>query len=144
MYRSDAEIETEVNRHLVLDTFVPHRRITTNVEHGVVTLSGTVDYTSHRLAAAIAIRDIPGVRCVLNEITVSEPEVAPHAIRAAILEALERHAAREMRDLQLDIVDGRVTLTGDVQSAAERRAIIGATTGAPGVDEVIDQLHVID
>ena len=48
-----------------------------------------------------------------------------------------------MEHLQIDIVDGRVTLTGNVHSDAERRAIIGAITGLDGVEEVIPQLHVI-
>lgn len=141
--RTDSEIAADARRHLEWDTFVPHRRISASVVDGIITLTGTVDYTSQRLVAATAVRGIAGVRGVRNEILVSEPLVAPHTVRASILKALERHALHEMRHLQLDIVDGCVTVTGEIHSAAERRAIIGAITGITGVEDVIDQLHVV-
>ena len=142
-HRADAEIEADIRRHLEWDTFVPHGQIHTSVSDGVVTLRGAVDYTSQRLGAADAVRAIAGVHEVRNEITVNEPAVAPHVVRASILDALERHALHEMRQLQLDITDGCVTVTGAIHCASERRAIIGAITGIPGVETVIDQLHIV-
>ncbi|MEO8704322.1 MAG: BON domain-containing protein [Kofleriaceae bacterium] len=73
---SDTELEAEVRKQLLLDPFVPHRAISTVVEHGVITLRGTVECTSQRLAAESAIRDLPGARSVVNEIEVGERQIA--------------------------------------------------------------------
>lgn len=143
MQKTDSEIAREVRRTLEWDSMVPDDCIEATVHDGVVTLAGKVPYTSQRLDAARSVRHLVGVRDVVNEIVVIEPRVAPHTIRAAIVDALSKQAEREMRHLQIDIVDGRVTLTGNVHSEAERRAIVGATTGIDGVDEVITQLHVV-
>jgi osmotically-inducible protein OsmY len=143
MPATDTELAAAVRRTLDWYSFVPTELIRATVTDGVVTLEGNVPYTSQRLDAARVIRGLAGVRGVVNNIVVNEPRVAPHAIRAAIVDALVRQAEREMRDVQIDIVDGRVTLTGNVHSAAERRAIIGAATGTDGVEEVISQLHVV-
>lgn len=143
MHKSDTEITEAIRRTLEWDSIVPSDRIRATVTGGIVTLEGCVPYTSQRLDAARVITNLAGVRGVVNKIAVTEPKVAPHAIRAAIVDALTRQAERETRDLQIDIVDGRVTLTGNVHSAAETRAIIGAATGTEGVDEVISQLHVV-
>jgi osmotically-inducible protein OsmY len=143
MHETDTQIAEAVRRTLEWDSMVPDDCITATVVNGIVTLAGNVPYTSQRLDAARAITNLVGVHGVVNKIVVIEPRVAPHAVRAAIVEALSRQAEREMRHLQIDIVDGRVTLTGNVHSDAERRAIIGATTGIEGVEEVIPQLHIV-
>ena len=82
------------------------------------------------------------VRGVTNAIVVFQPVVAPHALLAAIQAALERQVQREAKRIQLNIVDGKVTVTGAVRSRAEHDAVIGATWGTRGVEIVIDQLHV--
>jgi len=139
---TDTEIAAAVRNALVWDTRVPHVAISSTVSHGVVTLEGVVDYTSQRLDAAAAILNLAGVRGVKNEIVVFQPIVAPHALRAAIEAALERQVQREAKRIQLDVVDGKVTVTGTVRSRAEHDAVIGATWGTRGVTIVLDQLHV--
>lgn len=139
---TDTEIAEHVRHALVLDVLVPDTQIQTTVSHGIVRLTGSVDYTSQREDAALAIRNLSGVRGVINEIRVNQPAVAPHAVRAAIQAALERQAQREAKHVQLDIVDGQVTVTGKVHSWAEHKAIIGAAWGTRGVEAVIDQLHI--
>jgi osmotically-inducible protein OsmY len=140
---TDTDIAAAVRRALAWNSIVPTDCVRASVSNGIVTLEGRVPYTSQRLDGARVIANLAGVRGVINKIEVIEPHVAPHAVRAAISDALVQHAKRELRDLQIDIVDGRVTLTGNVQSEGERRAIIGAVTGTRGVEEVISQLHVV-
>ena len=143
MHTNDTQLAELVRRTLEWDSMAPDNAIAATVENGIVTLEGKVPYTSQRLDAARVITNLADVRGVVNKIEVIEPRVAPHAVRAAIVDALSRQAEREMEHLQIDIVDGRVTLTGNVHSDAERRSIIGATTGLEGVEEVIPQLHVV-
>lgn len=139
---SDTEIAGAVRNALVWDTRVPHAKIQSTVTGGIVTLEGVVDYTSQREDATRAVGSLAGVRGVINEIVVFQPEVAPHALRASIQAALERQVQREAKRIQLDVVDGKVTVTGAVRTRAEHDAVIGAAWGTRGVQLVIDQLHV--
>jgi osmotically-inducible protein OsmY len=139
---SDSEIAAAVRNALVWDIRVPHAKIQSTVTDGIVTLEGVVDYTSQREDAARAIGSLAGVRAVINEIVVFQPVVAPHALRASIEAALERQVHREVKRIQLDVVDGKVTVTGAVRSRAEHDAVIGAAWGTRGVQLVVDQLHI--
>lgn len=139
---TDTDIAAAVRNALVWDTCVPHAKIRSTVTAGIVALEGVVDYTSQREDATRAIRNLAGVRGVRNEIVVFQPQVAPYALRESIQAALERQVQREAQRIQLDVVDGKVTVTGAVRSRAEHDAVIGAAWGTRGVQIVIDQLHV--
>ena len=68
--------------------------------------------------------------------------MAKSALKTAIHDALERHAERDASKIELDIEEGRVTLSGTVHSWAERQTVIGAARGTRGVAAVIDKLHI--
>ncbi len=68
--------------------------------------------------------------------------MSPLAVRAAIEHALERHAERASKHVQLAITDGTLTLSGIVSTWAERHAIEGAVRGTRGVRGVDNQVHV--
>ena len=56
--------------------------------------------------------------------------------------ALARHAEREARDIVVTVNGSTVTLTGRVDSWAERIVARGAAWSAPGVTNVINELAV--
>jgi osmotically-inducible protein OsmY len=141
--RTDTAIAQAVRHALEWDALVPDERIQSTVADGWVTLEGTVDYWHQRVDAERAVRNLAGVRGVTNRIVVSAPAVEAAKIQAEIEQALERRAERTAKRIQVTVQDGTVTLTGRVRSLAEKRAIIGAVHGTPGVRAVHDQL-VID
>jgi osmotically-inducible protein OsmY len=108
-----------------------------------VTLEGTVGRRRQLDAAEQAVRRVPGVVHVINDIAVT-PHVAigPAAVRAAVERALERHTEREADRLEVFVADGTVTLAGTVDTLAEKRAAVGAAGHVPGVRTVIDELRV--
>ena len=59
-----------------------------------------------------------------------------------IEEALERRAEREAKRINVEVVDSTVTLSGAIRSWAEKRAILGAVSHAPGVRTVEENLFV--
>jgi osmotically-inducible protein OsmY len=140
---SDTEIAEAARSWLKWNAMLPEHRIQTTVSNGVVTLSGAVDFAWQRDDAARAVGHLEGVCAVNNELVVEAPEVAPAALRSAIEGALERHATREARRVKLDIDGGVVTVTGDIDSKAERVAIVGAVLGTRGVQTVIDQTRIV-
>jgi len=140
--RSDSEIAETVRRALEWDVFVPDKQIHSTVSGGIVTLRGEVDAASASLDAVRAIRNLVGVRAVVNRIELRVPTVNKDDIEQAIKSALERRADREAEQIELEIQGDSVTVTGTVHSAAERLAAIGAARGTRGVSTVIDHLHI--
>jgi osmotically-inducible protein OsmY len=139
--RSDTEIAQAVRRALEDDVFVPDEDIETTVSNGWVTLTGDVQHYRQREDAERAIFRIRGVRGITNTLTVHAHEIPPYVIREAIEEALERRAEREAHRIRVQVEDGAVTLTGEVHTWPERRAVVGAAGHAPGVRSVIDHLR---
>ncbi len=141
MERSDIEIAQAVRHALDWDVRVPSSQIRSTVADGWVRLDGDVGAWFERDAAEHAVRHLAGVRGVVNAIDVNLPYVKTETIRDEIELALERRAIRKARHIEIDVQNGVVTLTGPVQSWAEREAVIGAARYTQGVRDVQDHLH---
>lgn len=139
--RSDTEIAQAVRHALAWDVFVSEERITSTVTNGAVTLEGVVDGWSERNDAERAVRNLTGVKCVVNKLTVKPTKPVSEEVRRAIEGALERRAEREARRIRVDVKDGVVTLTGGVHSWAERKSVVAAARFTPGVQRVEDHLR---
>jgi osmotically-inducible protein OsmY len=144
--RTDTEIAQAVRHTLEWDVLVPDTRITSTVADGWVTLAGRVERLRERADAERAVRYLHGVRGVTNQIVVRPPTVQSERMREVIEDALERcaerEAEREAKRIQVQVSDGAVTLTGRVHSYAEKRAVMGAVSHAPGVHTVTDHLRI--
>jgi osmotically-inducible protein OsmY len=88
------------------------------------------------------VRYLLGVKGVHNKLLVSAAKVTPHEVRNVIEDALERRADREADRIEVKVSDGMVILSGHVHSWAEKRAVIGAVSHAPGVVTVKDQIRI--
>jgi osmotically-inducible protein OsmY len=139
--RTDTEIAQAVRHALQWDVFVPDEKITSTVSDGWVTLDGTVEQWSEREDAARAVRNLAGVQGVVNRITVTPPRPLAGDVRRAVERALERRAEREARRIQVDVEDGVATLTGAVNSWAERNSVLAAARFTRGVRDVRDHLR---
>ncbi len=142
--RGDVDLAQAVRSALEWDVLVPHEHVRTTVSNGVVTLQGRVDYWNQYDDAARAVRNLAGVREVKNQIAVEPllPRASPHAVRHAIESALERHAERAAKQVEVAVTDGKVTLSGEVPSWAERNAVEGAARCTPGVWRVVNHLRI--
>jgi osmotically-inducible protein OsmY len=140
--RDDTDIAKAVRHALEWDVFVPDSRIRSTVSNGWVTLEGSVDYGRERSDAEKAIRNLAGVTGIVNKIEIAPPSVIPYDVRKLIEEALERQAERDAGRIRVDVSDGRVTVSGVVHSWQEKRAVLGAANGTPGVRAVNDHLRI--
>ena len=111
------------------------------VEKGWVTLHGEVDTPRRGYLAARAVGQMRSVTGVTNLIKVSAPKAAGD-VTENIVRALQRHAERAAKHIQIKVRDGTVTLSGKVASYAERSLARGAAWSAPGVHVVVDDLEV--
>jgi osmotically-inducible protein OsmY len=138
---SDEEIAARAVHMLNWDVSVPHERVTVKVEHGIVTLSGEVDWQFQRAEAEYDVRKLNGVRSVINDVVVA-PRVRPGDVRATIRAALERNAEVEANRITVTVSGSKVTLSGRVNAWTEREAAERAAWSAPGVTQVEDHIEL--
>lgn len=111
------------------------------VEHGWVTLSGSVDWAYQRQAAERAVNRLSGVRGVSNLIAI-KPALSPSHIREKIEKAFLRNAELEADRITVRADQGKVTLEGQVKTWHERQIAEQAAWAAPGVTSVEDRIRV--
>jgi len=140
--RSDTDIAQAAVNTLTWNTQVPSDRVTVAVSDGWVTLRGTVDWQYQKDAAERGVRNLTGVRGITNDMTVG-PRVQPGDVQAKIEAALRRNAEIDARRINVSVADGRITLSGNVHSSAERDEARRAAWAAPGVTAVEDHMAVV-
>ena len=140
--RTDTDIAHAALSALKWNTAVPDERITITVKGGQVTLNGTADWQYQKDAAGRAVRDLMGVTAVINLINV-QPRVKTADIREKIEAAFKRSAEIDARRVNVTATDGKVILSGNVHSWAERQEAERAAWAAPGVTKVDDRLVIV-
>ncbi len=141
--RTDVDIAKAAEHVLRWNNLFPGEQVKILVEDGFVTLSGTVDWQYQRWAAERAIRNLHGVKGVIDNIALSQ-KAAPADIKTKIEEALERIARNDAEQIRVVVESGTVTLSGKVHSFAETRAARTAAWAARGVTRVIDNMQVAE
>ena len=140
---TDADIEASVQSTLTADPQVPAGRIQVQVDRGVVTLTGEVDWQYQRSAAEHDAHRARGVRDVINRMTVRPREASVEKIRTGIGQALVRNAEAEAANIQVIVEGGgRITLRGTARSRTERQEAENAACHEPGVTAVSNEIRV--
>jgi osmotically-inducible protein OsmY len=125
------------------NALVPASLIRSTVADGSVTLEGEVESLTQRDDAEKAIEHMTGLRRVINNIVVKpQRPVKSEEVQQALARALARRAVRESDRLRVQAENGIITLSGSVHTWSERRAVIGAARGTPGVCSVRDELRI--
>jgi osmotically-inducible protein OsmY len=139
--RTDEDIAKAAVRALQWNVSVPADRIRVTVERGGITLEGEVNWQFQRQAAHNAVCDLPGVKCVNNQIAI-KPGVTASDVKARIESAFTRNVLLDAQGITVSVSDDTVTLNGAVRSLAEREEAERAAWATPGVAFVDDRLTV--
>ncbi len=145
-YASDPKTADHEIAKRILDLFawhvsIPKETVKLKVEHGWVTLTGTVDWFFQKDEAAKAAGRITGVLGISNLIDVKKLPVAAD-IKDRITAAFRRQANLDASGVTV-ITDGStVRLGGMVKAWNERGVAERAAWAAPGVNKVEDDIIV--
>jgi osmotically-inducible protein OsmY len=139
--KTDPEIAREALQALERSLSVPHTGITVVVRNGEVLLEGKVEWDYQRNAAEKTVRDLAGVRAVINNIAL-KPRVSLGEVHAKIEEALRRSAEVDARRVIVEAHNGVVKLRGNVRSWVEKEEAARAAWAAPGVTRVENNIIV--
>ena len=138
---TDTDIAQAAVAALEWNGVVPQDRVTVAVSNGWLTLNGTVEWQYQKDAAARGVRDLTAVKGVTNSIVV-KPRVSATDVQAKIEDALKRSAEIDARRVRVTAQDGKVILTGNVRSWAEREEAERTAWAAPGVTQMDDRLTI--
>lgn len=123
------------------NVLIPEEGIKVKVEHGWVTLSGTVDWFYQSEEARKAAGRVAGVIGVNNLIEVKKLPIASD-IKDRIMAAFKRQADLDAASVTVTTVGSKVKLGGRVKAWAERGIAERAAWAAPGVTAVEDRIVV--
>jgi osmotically-inducible protein OsmY len=139
--RTDQDLAVAAIKALNSKLFVPADRIKVTVSNGWITLEGDVKWQFQRRAAERAVRNLPGVRGISNNIKIAS-HVSPADLQSKIEAALKRQAVIDAQRITVDVNGAEVILRGTVRSWSEKQEAERTAWSAPGVKSVNSQIVV--
>ncbi len=136
--RKDADLRSNVIVALKQDPVVDADQIEVQADVGAVTLSGVVGSLVEQRAAMAATMRVRGVRRIDNELAFApDPNRNDDEIEAEIERRLRYDALVAHEEIQVEVTNGQVRLSGRVPCAWERRRAVrdAAVPGVVAIDE---------
>jgi hyperosmotically inducible protein len=122
---------------------------TIGVQNGVVTLGGTAYGPSDKDSAISMVENYPGVKDVVDNVEVAPVSPMDDRIRLAEARAiygfpqLNKYAIDPAKPIRITVVNGNVTLSGVVDTQADKDVANIRANGVPGVFKVVNHLEVV-
>jgi hypothetical protein len=140
----DVQIEAAAQASYVFKTFLINEAIRAKSEDGVVTLTGVVVADSHKFLAENTVSSLPGVKSVINEITVKEgtPEHSDTWLYLKVKSALAMHRSLSVFSTQVVMKNGVVTLKGEASSQAQKDLATEYAQDVEGIKGVNNEMTV--
>ncbi len=121
---------------------------TIGVQDGVVTLGGVAYGPTDKDSAISLVSNYPGVKDVVDNIEVAPVSPMDDRIRLATARAvygaaqLNKYAIDPAKPIRITVINGNVTLSGMVDSQADKDVANIRANGVPGVFKVVNNLQV--
>lgn len=139
----DERMVSVIAHTLEWNRIIPGNIVNAMVCRGHVTLAGYVHSHHDREEAEMLVKRLPGVCDVENRIEVLADDILSSRLKSAIMNMLQRHTKGSGRDIGVVMNNGKVVLTGTVESMAEKRLVLDALEWAPYVHAIEDRLEVV-
>ena len=141
--RYDNQIQTAIAQKLAQKS--QFRDVKSNVQDGIVTLTGTVDLYQRKLDAAKLARKAPSVQGVRDLITVAGANVPDEQLNKKLSEKMRY--VRSGYDITFDyfalaVKDGVVVVEGQDRTGVGRDEAVADIANMPGVKDVVDNISI--
>ena len=142
--RDDADLQADVAWQLHTDALLAPGSLHIRCHNGIVTLTGEVNSAFEKRHATEVAARVPGIRDLVNNITVSTHWDTDAAMAQRIQDFLAANAETQWVAHQIHVVvnQGVVTLTGTVNFWSERDAAGDVAFETEGVRRVDNQLTI--
>ncbi|MFO7728099.1 MAG: BON domain-containing protein [Desulfonatronovibrio sp.] len=141
---TDVEILSEIEKKLARNPDIDILDMDITVDSGEVTLRGTVDAYWKKLHAEDLVASEPGVLIINNHLAiVPAKDVIDQDIAGDIVRSIEARAAVSADDVNVEVLNGHVILTGTVPTWAAREAAYEAAIFTAGVIDVENRIDFI-
>jgi hyperosmotically inducible periplasmic protein len=121
--------------------------VSSSVEDGIVTLTGTVGLYQDKLDAAKKVKKLANVSGVRNDIEVAGPTVPDVQLEKKLAKqvAYDRvgYFDNAFNYIALDVKDGVVTLSGDAVWDVPKDSALAIVARTPGVKDVVNDVTVL-
>lgn len=144
MHKPNNLLEADVIDELDWDPYLTDSRIVVKADDGQITLSGVVPTYYDTILASDDAWAVGGVRTVNNELLVGlvGETIADAEIAAACMTALDADRFVPHGAVSVDVLDGWVTLSGQVRRHFQRAAAKHAVNKVAGVLGVVDDIVI--
>lgn len=142
---TDSQIQKDVIDELRWDPSISEKEIGVAVEGGVVTLSGFVPSYAERIAAEAAVQRVAGVKALAADLVVRLPADKTRSdtdIAHKVVDALEWDVLVPEGQIRTHVVEGWITLEGEVDWQYQKEAATSAIRNLSGVRGVTNSLKV--
>lgn len=137
----DNAIKNAIEADLWMDDVVDMNTIDLSVNSGIVTFTGTANNILVTDRIVDIAENIKGVRSIINRIQVnSKPPRSDMEIQRDVTQALFADPASDSYEVSATVENGKVTLTGKVQSWAEKQICEDVAKGVKGVRKIKDDI----
>jgi osmotically-inducible protein OsmY len=141
--RTDIDIQRDVLEEFEWDPQVEPTDAGVEVSDGVVTLTGVVDSYAMKVAAERAAHRVLGVRAVANDLSVRTRATWNDTdIAKAAASAIAANASLPANAISIDVNNGHVTLTGEVDWNYQRAAAGGTVRYLRGVRDLVNLITI--
>ncbi|MDX1688570.1 MAG: BON domain-containing protein [Candidatus Promineifilaceae bacterium] len=140
---TDAEVQEEILDSFRWNPDLRSYKIDVDVENGWVTLEGTLDAFWKKVDAESEAFATRGVVGVTNKLAIVPTEsISDEMIAEDVVDAIERNLRVSADDVDVTVMNGRVTLEGTVPTAAAKVAAYNSALYTAGVKDVQDNIIV--
>lgn len=134
--KTDLEIKNDILEELTWQPNIDQTQIGVIVENGTVMLTGVVDDYHKKMAAEKAVKRVKGVKALAGDIQVkygTNYQKTDIEIGKAIVKAFDWNTSVPEDKISIEVRDGWVSLSGEVESAYQRDAATRVAENIMGV-----------
>jgi osmotically-inducible protein OsmY len=144
---SDNALALAINDAWLQDDPAIWRKVSTSIHEGVVVLTGSVAYRATADRAEAIARAVPGVRAVVNHITVDPGRGIGTVLSDRLITTRLRSALTLAPDVNavnyaIDTVSGTVFLSGLARDQREVERVVAIARSVPGVKDVVTEIRL--